>query len=251
MRRTARGFLWVAVLIGRRRGAHRRRVVATAAEALFPNVAGAGDSGSRARRRLAVPAGHRHRVVIASSTGRCRRGTPSMAGDLAAGGRRRHRDRGPQPAVPVRSRRCSSARRCSAGSLATAFIALAWLSFTFQALLYGAAWVRVRDDRSASRTATSRSQPWRVPQRRQNRAVAESDSPQLTHGWTPPTARAAAPSARRTRPRGPTRPTALRSRRWAVPADRGTAAPRPVAGSATRARSAIAARRWRRSVPAG
>jgi YihY family inner membrane protein len=34
-----------------------------------------------------------------------------------------------------------------AGSLATAFIALAWLSFTFQALLYGAAWVRVRDDR--------------------------------------------------------------------------------------------------------
>jgi YihY family inner membrane protein len=35
-----------------------------------------------------------------------------------------------------------------AGSLATAFIALAWLSFTFQALLYGAAWVRVRSDRS-------------------------------------------------------------------------------------------------------
>jgi YihY family inner membrane protein len=33
-----------------------------------------------------------------------------------------------------------------AGSLATAFIALAWLSFTFQALLYGAAWVRVRDE---------------------------------------------------------------------------------------------------------
>jgi membrane protein len=32
-----------------------------------------------------------------------------------------------------------------AGSLATAFIALAWLSFTFQLLLLGAAWVRVRD----------------------------------------------------------------------------------------------------------
>jgi membrane protein len=31
-----------------------------------------------------------------------------------------------------------------AGSLATAFIALAWLSFTFQLLLLGAAWVRVR-----------------------------------------------------------------------------------------------------------
>lgn len=40
-----------------------------------------------------------------------------------------------------------------AGSVASAFIALAWLSFTFQALLYGAAWVRVRDetvDRAAS-----------------------------------------------------------------------------------------------------
>lgn len=33
-----------------------------------------------------------------------------------------------------------------AGPLATAFIALAWLSFTFQILLWGAAWVRVRDD---------------------------------------------------------------------------------------------------------
>ena len=38
-----------------------------------------------------------------------------------------------------------------AGSLATAFIALAWLSFTFQALLYGASWVRVREDRRRSR----------------------------------------------------------------------------------------------------
>ncbi len=37
-----------------------------------------------------------------------------------------------------------------AGSLATAFIALAWLSFSFQALLYGAAWVRVREDRRRS-----------------------------------------------------------------------------------------------------
>jgi uncharacterized BrkB/YihY/UPF0761 family membrane protein len=33
-----------------------------------------------------------------------------------------------------------------AGSLASAFVALAWLSFTFQALLVGAAWVRVRDE---------------------------------------------------------------------------------------------------------
>ena len=32
-----------------------------------------------------------------------------------------------------------------AGSLASGFVALAWLSLSFQALLLGAAWVRVRD----------------------------------------------------------------------------------------------------------
>ena len=42
-----------------------------------------------------------------------------------------------------------------AGSLATAFVALAWLSFTFQVLLLGAAWVRVRDDLAAARSAAS------------------------------------------------------------------------------------------------
>jgi YihY family inner membrane protein len=41
-----------------------------------------------------------------------------------------------------------------AGTIASAFIALAWLSFTFQALLYGAAWVRVRD-RSADPVGSS------------------------------------------------------------------------------------------------
>lgn len=41
-----------------------------------------------------------------------------------------------------------------AGSLASAFIALAWMSFSFQALLYGAAWVRVREeDRTAAGSA--------------------------------------------------------------------------------------------------
>ena len=42
-----------------------------------------------------------------------------------------------------------------AGSLATAFIALAWLSFTFQALLLGAAWVRVRDELRAGGPAAA------------------------------------------------------------------------------------------------
>lgn len=46
-----------------------------------------------------------------------------------------------------------------AGSLATAFIALAWLSFTFQALLLGAAWVRVRDDRSARGAGSALASP--------------------------------------------------------------------------------------------
>ena len=39
-----------------------------------------------------------------------------------------------------------------AGSLATAFIALAWMSFLFQALLYGAAWVKVREDERRARS---------------------------------------------------------------------------------------------------
>jgi membrane protein len=37
-----------------------------------------------------------------------------------------------------------------AGSLASAFVALAWLSFSFQALLYGASWVRVAELRAAA-----------------------------------------------------------------------------------------------------
>jgi hypothetical protein len=59
---------------------------------------------------------------------------------------------------------------------------LAWLSFTFQALLYGAAWVRFRDESAdgPGQTAWGSAAP-------QNRAVAESDSPQLG-GWTAPAA---------------------------------------------------------------
>jgi membrane protein len=39
-----------------------------------------------------------------------------------------------------------------AGPLASGFAALAWLSFSFQAFLLGAAWVRVRDERRPSST---------------------------------------------------------------------------------------------------
>ncbi|CAN5512266.1 hypothetical protein BH20CHL7_BH20CHL7_06920 [soil metagenome] len=45
------------------------------------------------------------------------------------------------------------------GTLATAFVALAWLSFTFQVLLYGAAWVRVRDERRLIEAASALSGP--------------------------------------------------------------------------------------------
>ena len=40
------------------------------------------------------------------------------------------------------------------GSLATAFVALAWLALSFQALLIGAAWVRDRSDRYVPPGAT-------------------------------------------------------------------------------------------------
>lgn len=46
-----------------------------------------------------------------------------------------------------------------AGSLASAFVALAWLSFTFQALLYGAAWVRVRDESADSAVSDGLGRP--------------------------------------------------------------------------------------------
>jgi len=42
-----------------------------------------------------------------------------------------------------------------AGSLASAFVALAWLSFSFQALLYGASWVRVAELRAAAGEAAA------------------------------------------------------------------------------------------------
>ena len=43
-----------------------------------------------------------------------------------------------------------------AGPLASGFAALAWLSFSFQAFLLGAAWVRVRDDPRAAPTGEGR-----------------------------------------------------------------------------------------------
>jgi membrane protein len=46
-----------------------------------------------------------------------------------------------------------------AGSLAAAFVALAWLSFMFQALLYGASWVRVRVARAGDGAGSALARP--------------------------------------------------------------------------------------------
>ena len=85
------------------------------------------------------------------------------------------------------------------GTFVAFFAILAWLSISFNVLLFGACWTRVREqglpepERAGRRATMTRAggdhargvgdQPWRVPQRRQNRAFGESERPQLTHGW--------------------------------------------------------------------
>ena len=96
------------------------------------------------------------------------------------------------------------------GTFVTIFALLAWLAISFNMLILGASWTRVRAvarsqpdvppavdgrmtparrrrgrarDRATDPAEAGRDQPWRVPQRRQKRAFADSDRPQLTHGW--------------------------------------------------------------------
>ena len=144
VRRTLRGFLWVLILISVVVGVILLGAVATAIGALFPN-----EPASVATLRsilggwpflLALGIGL---VFVIYRT--LPPGTPSVGAIWL-------------PAVIVGLAIVAlsqlflllapllvGAARL-AGSLATAFIALAWLSFTFQALLYGAAWVRVREE---------------------------------------------------------------------------------------------------------
>lgn len=153
VRRTLRGFLWVLVLISVVVGTILLGVVATAIGTLFPN-----EPASIAALRsvlggwpflLALGIGL---VFLVYRTLPPR--TPSVAAIWL-------------PAVVagivivalsqlflVLAPLLVGAARL-AGSLATAFIALAWLSFTFQALLYGAAWVRVREEASAPKAPLS------------------------------------------------------------------------------------------------
>lgn len=146
VRRTLRGFLWVLILISVVVGTILLGVVATAIGTLFPNepasiatlrailggwpfllALGVGlvfviyrtlPPGTPSVRAIWLPAVVVGIVIVALSQ------LFLMLAPLLVGAAR------------------------LAGSLATAFIALAWLSFTFQALLYGAAWVRVREEGS-------------------------------------------------------------------------------------------------------
>jgi membrane protein len=143
VRRTARGFMWVAGLVGIVVALIVGGSLAAAAEALLPTTSTALTTFGRI---MSSPP-----VVISIGVGvvlMAYRVLPPQAPSWRAAW---------LPAVVVGTgiivlsqlflflapRFVSAA--AVAGSLATAFIALAWLSFTFQLLLLGAAWVRVRD----------------------------------------------------------------------------------------------------------
>ncbi len=153
VRRTLRGFLWVLILITVVVGTILLGVVATAIGTLFPNepasvatlrsilggwpfllVLGIGlvfviyrtlPPGTPSVRAIWLPAVIVGIVIVALSQ------LFLVLAPLLVGAAR------------------------LAGSLATAFIALAWLSFTFQALLLGAAWVRIREEGTPPQASVS------------------------------------------------------------------------------------------------
>jgi membrane protein len=141
--RTARGFVWVAGLMGVVVALIVGGSLAAAAEALLPTTATAltafGDIVSSTPVVVALG------IVVVLATYRVvPPATPTMRAAIlpavVAGGGIVALS---QLFLVIAPRIVSAA--AVAGSLATAFIALAWLSFTFQLLLLGAAWVRVRD----------------------------------------------------------------------------------------------------------
>lgn len=157
VRRTARGFVWVAGLVGVIVVLIVAGSLAAAAEALLPASSSALAAFGRVVSSLPVTVG----VAILAIAGIYRVVPPRSPTWVAIA----------WPAVIagigivllsqlflfVAPRIVAVA--AFAGSLATAFIALAWLSFTFQALLLGAAWVRVRDDRSARSAGSALASP--------------------------------------------------------------------------------------------
>jgi uncharacterized BrkB/YihY/UPF0761 family membrane protein len=143
-RRTARGFVWVAALVGMVVVLFVAGSLAAAAEALLPDSAEAAVTINRVLSSLPVVVAIGvsaiailYRVLPPDAPKWRAIGLPAVVAGVAIVALS-------QLFLFVAPRLLSAA--LLTGSLATAFVSLAWLSFTFQVLLLGAAWVRVRDD---------------------------------------------------------------------------------------------------------
>ena len=150
-RRTLRGFVWVLLLIGAVLVVIILAGLSSFLDTLLPDGsidAPGPDAGHVAADdpRVRGGGGH-HRLSRPAAEG------AALAVD-PAGHPRRDRDHAADPAlhglVPF-----LVGAAAIAGSLASAFVALAWLSFSFQALLYGASWVRVAELRAAAGEAAT------------------------------------------------------------------------------------------------
>ena len=143
-RRTARGFVWVAALVGMVVVLFVAGSLAAAAEALLPETAAAAVTINRVLSSLPVVAALGvstiavlYRVLPPDAPSWRAIAPPAVVAGIAIVALS-------QLFLYVAPRLLGAA--LLTGTLATAFVSLAWLSFTFQALLLGAAWVRVRDD---------------------------------------------------------------------------------------------------------
>jgi uncharacterized BrkB/YihY/UPF0761 family membrane protein len=150
IRRTARGFVWVALLIAAIVGLVVLASVATTFDTLVPGtfpIAGTILSivGSQTFLLVASISGVAviYRVMPPNPPGLRALAIPAVAAGLAIWFLT-------QAFTFLAPRLVGVA--ALAGSLATAFIALAWLSFLFQVLLYGAAWVKIREDERLARS---------------------------------------------------------------------------------------------------
>ncbi len=144
LRRNARAFVWVAALIGMIVALIVGGSLAAAAEALLPTSSAAVGSINRVLSSLPVVTALGvlalvvlYRVLPPNAPSWRAIWLPAVVAGIAIVALS-------QVFLFIAPRLLGAA--LLTGSLATAFVALAWLSFTFQALLLGAAWVRVRDD---------------------------------------------------------------------------------------------------------
>jgi YihY family inner membrane protein len=144
LRRTARGFLWVAGLVATVVVLFVAGSLAAAAEALLPDSAAAAVVVNRVLSSLPVVTvigvsviAVLFRVLPPDPPGWRAIVAPAVVTGIAIVALS-------QVFLFVAPRLLGAA--LLTGTLATAFVSLAWLSFTFQVLLLGAAWVRVRDE---------------------------------------------------------------------------------------------------------